>query len=297
MKGVFGGGGSAKIAPQSLTDVLPRDQVASAKPHPTSTKYAVSCDPDGHPDGAYLSCTKSGGRYHNVAASAHMLTKLVRRTSGAAHMVDWQLNLRGGLQSHKPDAKWRRYFSKPQQSFDAIKENCGPDNAAYQESHVTPRHKKPDRRAGGLTIEQIRNEPFAAQRLAGCEGTQVGQWGHLIKDKKHGAKHRSQLAHETSIRVGPGDESGSRLDDNRTDVCVVEMLGKKKWYGARNHNALAAHPKEGGDVRLHHLSTLKPEAEVDEDNRQLRVSRHPRLHAPEVSKLDLLNRSRKHTIN
>jgi len=280
--GFVGGGGSGKVVPGSLNNLLPGDQHASDKPHLASAKYAVACQPQGHPEGPYFSTNESVGSYQNFSGSAHMLSKLVRGTSGAAHMVDWQLNLRGGMH-RKPDAKWRRYFSRPQKSFDAIKENCGRDNETYQTSQVTPRDNRPDRRAGCITIEHIRDDPLATKRWAGCEGTQVGQWQHLIEDRKHGMKNRSQLAHETTIREVPGDDSGRRIDDNRTDACLVEMLGKKKWYDSRSCNPLAAHPQEGGDVRLHHLSTIRPEAEGDEENRRVRTSRHPRLHVAETS--------------
>lgn len=97
-----------------------------------------------------------------------------------------------------------------------------------------------------------------------------------MRDTRSGTKNRSQLVYETSLREQPGDGSGARIADNRSNGCIVEMIGKKRWHGARSHEPLAAPPRKGGDPKLHHLHCLKPTAEPDEENRALRIARHPR---------------------
>merc|ERR1719503_456734 len=101
-----------------------------------------------------------------------MLNNLTRCSSTQAHQVDWQCNLRDGTHG-KPEEKWRRYFSRPQQSFDMMLENCAAANQEYQKSHITPQDRRPDRRSGAISIECIRDEPMNFRRNPGCEGTQV----------------------------------------------------------------------------------------------------------------------------
>lgn len=229
---------------------------------------------DGHPDGPYHATTETVGKYQNFASSHHMLNKLGRVSSGAAHTVDWQLNLRDGYHG-KPEVKWRRHFSRPQQSFDMMAENCAAANEDYQNSHITPQDRRPDRRQGALSIETIRDDPISFRRNPGCEGTQVGQWEHLITDRRYGHKARRQLGHETTLRSQPSDPNGARIEDTRSDGCLVEMLGKKKWTGHVSHDALSAMPPDG-DAKLHHWSKHRILPETDESNRQARMTKQPR---------------------
>jgi len=227
-----------------------------------------------HHDGGYHRSTATVGKYQNFASASHMISGRTRVSSGTSHQIDWQLNLRDGIHQ-KPDEKWRRYFTRPQRSFDMMKENCSKDNEAYQKSRITPQDRRPDRREGCITIETIRSNPLSFKRWKGCEGTQVGLWEHLISDRSHGHKSRRQLQHETSMREEAGDTSGGRITDNRTDGCLVEMLGKKKWFGSTSHEPLAARPPVG-DPRLYHLSKQRLIPEKDEDSRKLRLSRTDR---------------------
>merc|ERR1740130_2096949 len=173
-----------------------------------------------------------------------------------------------------PDG-WRRYYSRPQASFDMMRENCSKDNEAYQRSMTTPQDRKPDPRCGAISIATIRDEPMNFRRNPGCEGTQAGQWEHLIHDRRYGHKARRQLGHETTLRSNPEDPNGARIEDTRSDGCIVEMLGKKKWIGHEAPDFMSAAPPEG-DPKLHHLSRKRIQAEEDEDNRTKRMSKQSR---------------------
>lgn len=234
----------------------------------------------GQPEGPYGASSESFGRYQNVANCAHMLTKLVRLSSGP-QAVDWQLNLRGGV-GRKPEDGWRRYFQRPASSFDVRRDKGGAASETYRSSSVTPEERKPDRHRGAVKVAGLREDPINLQREAGCEGTEVGQWLHLLRDTSSGTKARSQLIFETTLRELPGDDSGTRITDNRTNGCIVEMLGKKKWHDAGSHEPLRLHPAKGGDIKLHHLNFLRPELERDEENRALRMARHPRRDAAAI---------------
>lgn len=235
-----------------------------------------------HHDGPYRGHNDTVGKYQNFAETQHMCRGLVRVSSGGAAEIDFQLNLRSG-QHTKVDDKWpvepghwRRYFTRPQQSFDMMKDNCSLLNEAYKTSGITPQDRRIDRRSGALPIEQIRADPMSFRRNAGCEGSQVGLWEHLITDRRHGHKARRQLAHETTMRLGnPKDPSGGKITDNRTDSCIVEMLGKKKWSGGVSHEPLAARPPVG-DPKLHHLSRMRILPERDEEDRKRRMTKQPR---------------------
>jgi hypothetical protein len=228
-----------------------------------------------HPDGPYHSTTATVGKYQNFASSVHMLHSLHRVSSGMAHTVDWQLNLRDGYHQ-KPDDKWRRHHTRPQQSFDMMAENCVASNQEYQNSHITPQDRRPDRRMGAISIETIRDDPISFRRNPGCEGTQVGQWEHLIQHRRYGHKARRQLGHETTLRQYKDDPNGAQIDDTRSNGCIVEMLGKKKWTGHLSHDELSRHPQDGGDVKLHHWSKLRIMPEEDNDNREQRKKKQPR---------------------
>lgn len=230
---------------------------------------------DGHPDGPYHTTTATVGKYQNFASSVHMLHSLHRCSSGTSHMVDWQLNLRDGYHQ-KPDDRWRRYFTRPQQSFDMMAENCAAANPEYQNSNITPQDRRPDRRTGAISIETIRDDGMQFRRNPGCEGTQVGQWEHLIQCRRYGHKARKQLGHETTLREHKDDPNGARIEDTRSNGCIVEMLGKKKWTGHLNHDELSRNPTDGGDTKLHHWTKLRILPEEDEDNRTKRMNKQPR---------------------
>lgn len=234
-----------------------------------------------HPDGRYRdgkAITGHHQRYQNFASTQHMCQSLLRVSSGSAPTIDWQCNLRGGLHGNEFDTKWRRHHARPQQSFDMMQENCSAANDAYQNSQITPQDRRPDRRSGALSIATIRDDPISFRRWAGCEGTQVGQWVHLIEDHSRGHKTRRQIQHETTMRENPNDPNGARICDNRSDGCIVEMLGKKKWTGAKSSDPLAAR-FPNGDPKLYHLSQMRIVPEADEENRERRKSKQPRTDA------------------
>jgi hypothetical protein len=56
------------------------------------------------------------------------------------------------------------------------------------------------------------------------------------------------------------------------------MLGKKKWCGSA--------PKTP-DLKLNHLIFLKADAEADEENRKLRITKTPRRDARECGEKNL----------
>lgn len=228
----------------------------------------------GHPDGPYHSTTETMGKYQNYAGSHHMLQSLTRVSSGQAHQIDWQCNLRDGYHG-KTDTGWRRHFTRSQQSFDMMAENCAKDNEEYQKAHITPQDRRPDRRSGALSIETIRDDPISFRRNPGCEGTQAGQWEHLITCRRYGHKARKQLAHETTLREHKDDSNGARIEDTRSDGCIVEMLGKKKWTGHLSHDFMSAPPPDG-DPKLHHLSRTRITAEQDDEDRARRKNKQTR---------------------
>lgn len=231
-----------------------------------------------HPDGQYHTSTATVGKYQNFASTNHMTSSLTRCSSGQAHQIDWQCNLRDGYHQNPDADKWRRHHTRPQQSFDMMRENCAAANQDYQKSHITPQDRRPDRRSGAISIECIRDEPMNFRRNPGCEGTQVGQWEHLITDRRYGHKARRQLGQETTLRNYPDDPNGAKIDDTRSDGCIVEMLGKKKWIGHTSPDFMSATPPEG-DPKLYHLSRMRIQHEPDEDNRQLRMKKQPRTDA------------------
>jgi len=233
-----------------------------------------------HIDGPYHTNTETVGKYQNYADTNHMCRNLTRTSSGTAQTVDWQLNLRDSYHK-KPDDQWRRYFTRPQQSFDLMAENCSKSHEKYQTSPTTPQdiHSiRQDRRTGAISIETIRDDPISFKRNPGCEGTQVGQWEHLITDRRYGHKARKQLAHETTLRSQVEDPNGARIEDTRSDGCIVEMLGKKKWFDSKSYEPLAKMPPDG-DPKLHHLSRRRILGEQDDENRKLRMNKSVRSDA------------------
>jgi len=230
-----------------------------------------------HEDGVYHSSTDTVGKYQNYAASNHMTSGLTRVSSGQAHQIDWQMNLRDGLHQ-KADDKWRRHHTRSQASFDMMAENCAASNQAYQTSHITPQDRRMDRNSGAMPIASIRDEPMNFRRNPGCEGTQVGQWEHLITCRRYGHKARRTLGHETTLRQPEGDNNGAKIDDTRSDGCIIEMLGKKKWHGHTSPDFLSAPPPDG-DAKLYHLSRHRIQAEPDEEDRARRMKKQPRTDA------------------
>lgn len=238
-----------------------------------------------HPDGPYHCESETLGKYQNRANTDHMLTRMVRVSSGSAHGIDWQLNLRDGLHAAECNStsKWKRHFARPQVSFDMMKENCSSDNAEFHKTLTTPQDRRPDRSNSAIPIVMIRDDPISFKRWPGAEGTEVGQWRHLIEDRSGGYKVRRHLEHETTLRQYPGDSNGARIADNRSHGCIVEMLGKKKWVGHESHEPMAR-PRFIGDPKLYHLSRHRILPEADEEDRARRMSRQQRTddHVTEV---------------
>eukprot|EP00747_Dinoflagellata_sp_TGD_P161857 gnl/TRDRNA2_/TRDRNA2_178829_c0_seq1.p1 gnl/TRDRNA2_/TRDRNA2_178829_c0~~gnl/TRDRNA2_/TRDRNA2_178829_c0_seq1.p1 ORF type:complete len:330 (+),score=53.16 gnl/TRDRNA2_/TRDRNA2_178829_c0_seq1:110-1099(+) len=227
-----------------------------------------------HEDGPYHCTSETLGKYQNFANSTHMLRSLNRVSGGSAHGIDWQLNLRDGTHQ-KPDDKWKRYFSRGFVSFDMMAENVNKDNEAYHKSFTTPQDRRPDRNSGALPVASIREDPISFRRWPGCEGTQVGQWRHLIEDRRHGHKSKKQMQFESTLREDANDKNGARICDNRSDGCITEMLGKKKWLDSTVTEPLARRPPEG-DAKLHYMSRMRIVAEKDEENRQKRMYKQER---------------------
>lgn len=261
-----------------------------------------------HEDGPYHSCNPTVGKYQNVAATEHMTGGgkhggSVRKSGGTSVSIDWQLNLRDGYHQ-KPDFEWRRYFTRPQVSFDRMKKTCaanlapcdreGADNALYNESGITPQDRRMDRAASALPIETISDDPISFKRWAGCEGTQVGQWRHMINDRRFGHKSRRTIQQETTLREYPGDTAGARICDNRSDGCIVEMLGKKKWVDPQHYEPLAARPPQG-DAKLHYLTRIHIVPEKDEENREKRMAKQPRTDAHISEKSHAKSKSKEST--
>jgi len=264
-------------------------QVRKSAPLPTSTSMPNLSEgserqreplaPE-HQDGPYHGEGETVGRYQNLGNSAHMLRgSQARLSSGKAHSMDWQLNLRDGLhRSEFQGTRWRRHYARPQQSFDMMAENCNADNTDYQRCEVTPQDRRPDRRSGAISCATNRDDPISFRRFPGCEGTQAGQWSHLIDDRRYGHKARRQIQHETTLREYPKDNNGARIQDSRSDGCLVEMMGKKKWQAASHHEPLAQRLPHG-DAKLYHLSNSRLLPEQDETSRALRMNKTVRTDA------------------
>lgn len=181
----------------------------------------------------------------------------------------WHLSLRS-KDVHRPANGWRRHFTRGFQTFDHLKERLADKGfrEEYENGETTPRAAmgSPDRMKGHWGGILGRDDEVNFTRSAGCEGANAGLWLHLLEK----GKNRSQLAHHTTLREAYGDQSGARVNDNRTDGCIVEMMGKKKWCGTG--------PKSL-DLKLHHLNFQKVAAEPDEENRKIRVAKTPRRDA------------------
>jgi hypothetical protein len=110
----------------------------------------------------------------------------------------------------------------------------------------------------------------------------VGQWQHLIEDTSKGYKSKRHLQAETTLREYPNDPNGAKIVDNRSEGCIVEMLGKKKWSHAQSMDTLSLrrHDHKGGeftgDPKLYHLHQQRCLGELDEVNRQARMIKQGR---------------------
>lgn len=220
-----------------------------------------------HPEGPYHGERPTVGRYQNVANTGHMLKGLTRKSGGAAHNIDWQLNLRGGL--HADEFKqpgWRRHYARGHHSFDLLAERQNDGD------EVTPPYRVPDRHTGAISCATIRDDPISFRRWPGCEGTNAGQWRHLLEDRRYGHKARRQIQHETTLREDPTDNRGSRIQDSRSDGCIVEMMGKKRWQDAWHHEPLAQRLPHG-DPRLYHLNNRRVLPDRDEVIRAKRIEK------------------------
>jgi len=234
---------------------------------------------EGHPDGPYHCESETFEKYQNFANTGHMLNGVVRKSSGFAPSIDWQLNLRGGLHRNGNEfAKWKRHFARPQVSFDMMKENCSLTNEEYQNTQVTPQDRRPDRMTGAIPVATMRDDPISFRKWPGCEGSQASQWRHLIECRRYGHKGRRQLQFETTLRENSTDKNGARIMDTRSDGCIMEMLGKKKWSAAQHIDPLAQRwPR--GDPKLYHLANKKVLPAQDEENRRARMTKCPRTDA------------------
>ena len=124
-----------------------------------------------------------------------------RVSSGGIQEINFQLNLRGGM-NKKPDQKWKRYFQRSHQSFDKAPENF----AEYNNNFTSPIQKTYDRSGGSaLPHTMLRDDPLAlGGRWPGCEGTALNTWVGLVADKKHGHKSRNNIKWETTLREKKG---------------------------------------------------------------------------------------------
>jgi hypothetical protein len=235
-----------------------------------------------HADGPYHSERETLGRYQNFAHTSHLLQNSGPRASGSgssAHALDWHLNLRNGLHEEEiKETRWKRHCIKPHQSFDFMHKHVSGDSADYRSTHTTPLDRKPDRSNGALPIMTIRDDPISFKRWPGCEGTNVGQWRHLIEDRSRGRKTRRAIQAETTMRTGRVSDKFHAVTENRSDSCLVDMLGKKRWHGSVSHDHLARRPPEG-DPKLHYLSQMRSLHEDIPEAREMRKSKHPRADA------------------
>jgi hypothetical protein len=235
-----------------------------------------------HGDGPYHCERETVGAYQNFAHTVHLFQNNGPRASGSgssAHCLDWHMNLRNGL--HEEEFKktlWKRHCTKPHQSFDMMNEYCSRTSSEYLKAHTTPLNRRPDRASSALPTVTIRDDKISLKRWEGCEGTNVGQWRHLVEDRSRGAKTRKAIQAEVTMRKGRPTEKFHAITDNRSDACLVEMLGKKRWHGAVSHDPLGRRPPEG-DPKLHYFSNMVALSEDIPEYREMRKSKHPRADA------------------
>jgi len=226
-------------------------------------------------EGPYLSGSDTNGKYQNYAETNHFLKNNMqgRVSSGGVPEINWQLNLRNSLSGY-PDKKWKRYCQRPHQSFDMAKENFNNDN--YKNQNNSPILKQYERNQSSLPMATLRDTPLKLDIWPGCEGTALNTWEALVSDKKHGHKSRDSIKWETTLREKEGylKNLGSRLQNNRSEGCISEFLGKKKGpgYGAFPvENELAKPYREGGDPKL---NVIQPMHLGEKDDRVLQLRRN-----------------------
>jgi len=220
-------------------------------------------------EGVYHSHTQTMEKYQNYANTRQMCERILRVSSGDAPTIDWQCNLRDGYHQ-KPDALWKRYFTGTAVSFDRLNENCVKAGETYRQNYTTPIDRVPDLEANAIHAESLRKDEILFKRWPGCEGSNAGCWRHMVNDHKHGYKTRGALRWETTLREDPADDYGARIQDSRSEGCLIEMLGKKKWNFANNHHDALSAAVPKGDTRLNYLQYMEPKTEVDEPNKSVR---------------------------
>ncbi|KAF4675419.1 hypothetical protein FOL46_001713 [Perkinsus olseni] len=209
---------------------------------------------DLHVDGVYGDC-----KYGNIADSGPMVRSFAANRIVEKDSVHWQVNLRSDAAGAQGGPRWRRYHQRSAVSFDRIKENAAREDPRNKLQETTPIDRAPDRRMGALPIRYIREDlPYDSVRYPGCEGTGLQNWRHLI----HRGKTRTMLRHETTLRGYP---------DSRSDECISDFLGKKRWHFARTRD----HVTEI-DSKLKYLSTHS----IQSEPRDTPLSRSNRLGGP-----------------
>ncbi|KAF4732896.1 hypothetical protein FOZ63_030105, partial [Perkinsus olseni] len=209
---------------------------------------------DLHVDGVYGDC-----KYGNIAGSGPMVRSFAANRFVEKDSVHWQVNLRSDAAGAQEGPRWRRYHQRSAVSFDRIKENAAREDPRNKLQETTPIDRAPDRRMGALPIRYIREDlPYDSVRYPGCEGTGLQNWRHLI----HRGKTRTMLRHETTLRGYP---------DNRSNECISDFLGKKRWHFARTRD----HVTEI-DSKLKYLSTNS----IQSEPRDTPLSRSNRLGGP-----------------
>mmetsp|Transcript_26788 Transcript_26788/g.64775 ORF Transcript_26788/g.64775 Transcript_26788/m.64775 type:complete len:154 (-) Transcript_26788:115-576(-) len=138
------------------------------------------------------------------------------------------MNLRTHPSSEFENVVWRRYFTRSQASFDKTREHCtitrSDPESMFAKTGITPQNQEPDVSNSALPIATLRaGSEYECKRASGCEGTMAGQWRQLY----HPGKTREMLKWETTLRG---------MADNRSDDCLTEMRGKKKWQGEQTDN-------------------------------------------------------------
>jgi len=203
--------------------------------------------------------------FGNTATSGHMLRRIgdpVQTTNirpQCKEQVCWQMNLRNsaptemGRFDNKP---WRRFHTKGYVSFDRMGENIkqeiyAGDGPTPEHKHITPQDRRPDRSNSALPIATLRDGSDyciegvrTKMRYPGCEGTALQNWRHLI----HPGKVRDMIKFECTLHEMP---------DNRSDACLVDMLGKKKWQycTAKDRDTLGP---EYPDPKLEYMQVHPP---------------------------------------
>ncbi|KAF4665219.1 hypothetical protein FOL47_004699 [Perkinsus chesapeaki] len=236
----------------------PLGQFSSPKGPPGlvgSRKRARSVpEKDLHVDGVYADC-----KYGNIADSGSMVRSVSANSFIEKDSVHWQVNLRSKHAPSKEFPKWQRYHQRAAASFDRIKENMSRDDPRSRMQETTLIDRVPDRRVGGLLIRHIREDlPYDSLRYPGCEGTVLQNWRHLI----HPGKTRTLLRHETTLRGFP---------DNRSNECVSEFIGKKRWHFANTLDHITEI-----DSKLKYLSTHQ----IQSEPRDYALSKTNRLGGP-----------------